>query len=194
MIRKLITTICMMALATPIYADDGLSDAMLANFNTLITVFETETDSSAQQARVAKIIDFEAITRGVLKAHLATMSDEQQKKFQAEFTQSLTTLLETALQSAKEYEVTIERVQRSQKNPKIARVLGVLTSPRNERFELLTTVAHRNEQWMVRNLVINGVNLGITYRNQFNELLERNAGDVDATISAWADAVNQTAA
>ena len=167
---------------------------MLSTFNHLIAVFEPDDVSLDQQrGEVAKVIDFESITRGILKDHLNAISGEQKLAFRKEFERSITNLLGTALKSAKEFEVTIERVQKSSKNPNRARVLGVLTSPKNERFELLTTVAFKEEQWVVRNLIVNGINLGVTYRNQFNELVARNAGDIDATISAWAAAVDQTA-
>ena len=183
-----------LGIAAPSYADETLSDAMLTTFNHLITIFEPEDTSLDQQrAEVAKVVDFESITRGVLKDHLSQISDEQKLAFRTEFERSITNLLGTALKSAKEFDVSIERVQKSNRNPNRARVLGVLTSPKNERFELVTTVAYKEEQWVVRNLIVNGINLGVTYRNQFNELVERNAGDIDATIAAWAAAVDQTA-
>lgn len=194
--RKTIIALSLACLfsSPPSLADEALSSAMLATFNHLISVFEPKDATLDQQrAEVATVIDFESITRGVLRDHIDQISPAQKLAFQNQFERSITTLLGTALRSAKEFDVAIERVQKSSKNPKHARVLGVLTSPKNERFELLTTVALQDDQWQVRNLIVNGINLGVTYRNQFNELLERNAGDIDATIADWAAAVDKTA-
>jgi phospholipid transport system substrate-binding protein len=40
-------------------------------------------------------------------------------------------------------------------------------------------------QWMVVNVVINGINLGKTFRNQFVQSAQRAGGDVDQVINGW---------
>lgn len=167
--------------------DDGaLSDVMLGHLNKLIVVFGTIEDPKQQRREVGTVVDFGAITRGVLGKHRQSMNRTQQSRFQAEFEQSITNLLATALQGGEEYIVTIDRIRRSTKNPDRAQVLGVITTPGQDRFELLTTTARSGDTWLVRNLTVNGVNLGITYRAQFNELVTQHAGDFDAAIAAWA--------
>ena len=41
----------------------------------------------------------------------------------------------------------------------------------------------------VRNLILEGLNLGLTYRNQFDELMQANGNNVDKAIDAWAELV-----
>lgn len=175
-------------LTPPLWAnDDGaLTDVMLGHLNKLIVVFDTIQDPEQQRREVGTVVDFGAITRGVIGKHRQSMSPIQQNRFQAEFEKSITHLLATALQDGEEYVVTIERIRRSTKNPDRAQVLGVMTTPGQDRFELLTTTARSGDTWLVRNLTVNGVNLGITYRTQFNELVTRHAGDFDTAIAAWA--------
>lgn len=40
-------------------------------------------------------------------------------------------------------------------------------------------------EWMVVNVVINGINLGKTFRNQFVQSAQRSGGDIDQVISGW---------
>lgn len=40
-------------------------------------------------------------------------------------------------------------------------------------------------KWLVYNFIVEGVNLGSTYRNQFAEAVEKNKGDVDYVVSNW---------
>jgi phospholipid transport system substrate-binding protein len=40
-------------------------------------------------------------------------------------------------------------------------------------------------QWMVVNVVINGINLGKTFRNQFVQSAQRAGGDIDQVINGW---------
>ena len=35
------------------------------------------------------------------------------------------------------------------------------------------------------NVVINGINLGKTFRNQFTQSAQRSGGDIDQVISGW---------
>lgn len=46
----------------------------------------------------------------------------------------------------------------------------------------------RNNQssgWQIVNIVINGVNLGINFRNQFQAIASENSNDINAVISNW---------
>jgi phospholipid transport system substrate-binding protein len=38
-------------------------------------------------------------------------------------------------------------------------------------------------QWKVRNLILNGINLGLTFRNQFASTVEANRGNLDKAIA-----------
>jgi len=46
---------------------------------------------------------------------------------------------------------------------------------------------HRNREgeWKLKNLIIEGVNLGLTYRSQFAESANKYHGDLDKVISTW---------
>ncbi|NKB97123.1 MAG: hypothetical protein GKR90_01295 [Pseudomonadales bacterium] len=193
--RKTLFSLFVIALSTMspfAYSDEELSTAMLGSFNKLITTFATVEETDAQRAIVSTVVDFAAITRGVMHKHRAAMSDEQQVQFQTQFERSLTTLLATALAGSQDYTVAIERVRMSEKSPNRAQILGILTTAKNERFELLTVAGKNSRGWLVRNLTINGINLGITYRNQFNELVLKHAGDFDAAIAAWTTSIKES--
>ena len=43
----------------------------------------------------------------------------------------------------------------------------------------------KSGEWMVINVVINGINLGKTFRNQFVQSAQRSAGDIDQVIGGW---------
>lgn len=43
----------------------------------------------------------------------------------------------------------------------------------------------RNDEWKVVNVIVNGVNLGLTFRNQFDQAMRDNGRDIDAVIHGW---------
>ena len=51
-------------------------------------------------------------------------------------------------------------------------------------------------EWRVRNLIVNGINMGLTYRNQFNSAARdpKYGGDLDPVIAEWADLIEEEAA
>ena len=42
-----------------------------------------------------------------------------------------------------------------------------------------------NEGWKIVNIIINGVNLGLTFRNQFQALAVSNGEDIETTLKNW---------
>ena len=43
----------------------------------------------------------------------------------------------------------------------------------------------KSGDWQLRNIIIEGVNLGEIYRNQFEASARQNDGDLDAVIASW---------
>lgn len=44
---------------------------------------------------------------------------------------------------------------------------------------------NRDGEWKVRNMTVDGVNLGEVYRNQFASAVEKHQGDLDAVVNNW---------
>ncbi len=54
------------------------------------------------------------------------------------------------------------------------------------------TMVKINNQWRMRNVIINGINLGKLFRDQFAEAMQRNAQDLDRVIENWVETVAKT--
>jgi phospholipid transport system substrate-binding protein len=52
----------------------------------------------------------------------------------------------------------------------------------------------KDGDWLVGNVIVEGVNLGQIYRNQFAEAVEKNRGDVDYVVDHWEVLMTQNAA
>ncbi len=51
------------------------------------------------------------------------------------------------------------------------------------------TMVSLNGQWMLRNVIINGINVGKLFRDQFADAMQRNGNNLDKTIDGWAEVV-----
>ena len=47
-----------------------------------------------------------------------------------------------------------------------------------------------NDDWLIINIIVNGVNLGLTFRNQFRALAEEHDEDIDKIIYHWTSDVD----
>ena len=48
----------------------------------------------------------------------------------------------------------------------------------------------KDGNWKIINIIVNGVNLGLTFRNQFRALAEEFDGDIDKVILNWTSDAN----
>ena len=51
------------------------------------------------------------------------------------------------------------------------------------------TLEKINGEWRVRNVIINGINIGKLFRDQFADAMQQNGNDLDKTIDGWAGEV-----
>ncbi|MCY1441254.1 hopanoid biosynthesis associated membrane protein HpnM [compost metagenome] len=51
------------------------------------------------------------------------------------------------------------------------------------------TLTNLNGEWKVRNVIVNGINIGKLFRDQFADAMQRNGNDLDKTINGWAGEV-----
>jgi len=58
-------------------------------------------------------------------------------------------------------------------------------------YPLDYTMGLKNGQWKVINVIINGINLGKTFRGQFTQSSQKNDGDIDKVIASWDSGVSE---
>ena len=60
-------------------------------------------------------------------------------------------------------------------------------------LQIVASMARGDNGWQVRNLIFDGVNLGLTYRNQFSQLMRETENDADLAIARWTELTNKPA-
>jgi len=132
------------------------------------------------------IIDFRRVSASVMgkKYYLAATVD-QRKSFQEIFKQSLLdTYAETLAQWDDQIIETIfpdEDIEKEIKNAEVKQLL--ITS--DAEYPIIYKLRWSNGEWKIINIIINGVNLGLTFRNQFKALADQYNENVSLTIANW---------
>lgn len=136
------------------------------------------------------VIDFEAFARGVMARSYDAATPTQQEQFRTAFRATLAQLYTRALVTSEIQGIEIlETVYGGEDRASV--VTTVSTKDGSEFLVQYTMRRDPDGQWRARNLIIDGVNVGLTYRNQFASALEADDGDLSAVIARWPTLVAQ---
>lgn len=141
----------------------------------------------AVEALLNPVIDFPRFARSVMAAHYKRATPDQRDRFAEGFKWSLVRTYALALTEFNDGGVKIIPSDRPAKRPDRASVKQEIRSE-GEVYPVIYSMAMNSRgEWRVMNIIINGINMGLTYRNQFASAVNDPAygGDMDRAIDGW---------
>ena len=135
------------------------------------------------------LVDFKRISRNVMGRYYKDANKEQIEKFNKVFKASLLETYSKTLAEFKDEEILVSsEVKKSPKGTREKVSLQIVTSTK---IYPAVYDMYRNKQgqWKLINIVINGVNLGLTFRNQFYSLMEKEGNNLDVVIERWVTSI-----
>lgn len=141
------------------------------------------------EALLSQVVDFESFARSVMAVHYRDATPEQRERFAESFKWGLVRTYSLALTDFSDGKVVVPDPDRPPRNPKRQTVKMEIHAS-NDVYPVLYSVTQEDDgSWVVRNLIVNGVNMGLTYRNQFNGAMNdpKYGGDMDEVINAWGE-------
>ena len=142
------------------------------------------------EALLSQVVDFDSFARSVMGPHSRDASEAQLERFSETFKWGLVRTYALALTEFNDGEVVVVPPDRPPRNPKRQTVKMEIRTSAGEVYPVLYSVTQEDDgSWVIRNLIVNGVNMGLTYRNQFNSAMNdpKYGGKLDAVIDAWAE-------
>lgn len=149
-------------------------------------LFYSDKDAYENKIKVIfePIIDFRRVSALVMgKKYYVASSKEQRRQFIEVFKDSLLdTYSETLAQWQDQKIITVfPENYKYEKQVNVKQNLYTSSSV----YPIKYTLRRDGDEWKIINIVVNGVNLGLTFRNQFRALADSNNGDMDLTIASW---------
>ena len=141
------------------------------------------------EERLEQIVDFQWIAGNVMGPYRKQASAEQRQRFAEVFRRSLVETYGRGLlaYSDEKIEVVAPAEDISAKRRVFVKqeIYG-----KTEIYPVTYTMAkNKQQQWKILNVMINGVNLGKTFRNQFVQAARNNGDDIDKVIASWSTSV-----
>lgn len=143
---------------------------------------------AALNRTLGPVVDADGISRSIMTVKYSrNASPAQLQRFQDNFKRSLMQFYGNALLEYDNQEIRV--LPARQEDPERVSVGMEVKDSKGTIYPVSYTMVKLNEQWMLRNLVINGINIGKLFRDQFAESMQKNANNLDKTIDGWAEVV-----
>ena len=130
-------------------------------------------------------IDFAFIARNVMGRYNKVATTEQRARFATTFRNGLVETYGRGLIGYENQEIVLVKAGTVAEGQRKLTVKQEIRSS-DSVYPLEYSMARKKTgQWMVVNVVINGINLGKTFRNQFVRSAQRAGGDIEQVINGW---------
>ncbi|MBC3957037.1 MULTISPECIES: phospholipid-binding protein MlaC [Pseudomonas] len=137
---------------------------------------------------VGPVVDADGISRSIMTVKYSRKATPaQMQRFQENFKRSLMQFYGNALLEYNNQGITVapakdEGADRTSVDMQVKGNNGAV-------YPVSYTLEKISGEWKVRNVIINGINIGKLFRDQFSDAMQRNGNDLDKTIDGWAGEV-----
>ena len=138
------------------------------------------------------IADFRSISKGVMGSFYKTANEDQKSRFATVFEQSLVRIFSNALMKSKVTRIDVISTDNDNPNSNKKQTSVVVATSDGDRFPIsFSMVRNAHNKWLIRNVVLDGINLGLTYRNQFESEMNRSGNNINHVIANWSKVAKQ---
>jgi len=131
------------------------------------------------------VVDSEGISRSIMTVKYSRQATpEQMTRFAENFKRSLMKFYGNALLEYTNQDIRVLPSSKPIKGDR-ASVEMEVRDPQGTLYPVSYTMIQKNGHWMLRNVILNGINIGKLFRDQFADSMQRNGQDLDKTIDGW---------
>ena len=168
-----------------------IKEKMVANTQDLMSVVTTIKDNpNMEKSKMYLLIDdslkdtfaFRRMAGRIMGRYARGTTPEERDLFVENFKQQLFDSYIDSLLSSGEVDIEITGVRLLPQNENRGVVDMQIKNSSGEVFVVNYSIFKNNEVWMVENVIVEGVNLGLAFRDSFYQEMEKNRNDLSKTI------------
>ncbi|QSP94522.1 ABC transporter substrate-binding protein [Marinobacter salinisoli] len=199
--RFLMLLVLMVSLASAAQADeaedlrryvDDKTQLLVDQLNRERGLYEADPEAfyASMNESLDEFVDFRRIAARVMGRYARQTTPEQRDEFVAKFKRSLFDSYAQALVNTEDFSIEVKEAVINPRDEDRASVqMEVITSSGN-RYPVSYSMYRSSEgSWLMENVIVEGVNIGLAFRDRFAQEMEENRGQVDVVIDGWGDAV-----
>jgi phospholipid transport system substrate-binding protein len=183
------------ALSAPLYAQEQTPEALIRdNITGFMADLDAREDYYAKNVNELKklvdesldeVADFRYIGASVMGKYFRNATPEQRRRFADVFRQTLIDTYTRGLVTFDYDELRVIDDQRPQRYEDQTSVEMEIVANNGDAYPVSYSLRQSDDEWRVVNVIVNGINLGLTFRNQFDQSMRDNNRDYDAVIQNW---------
>jgi phospholipid transport system substrate-binding protein len=139
--------------------------------------------------KVGKVLDgpvsFEFIAKNVMGATWEQASPDQRTQFTGAFRSGMVKTLAKGMANYQDLKIQVLPPKADTAGQKRVDVQQEVSGADKTHQISYSMALDKNNEWKLINVVLNGVNLGKSFRDQFTQALKQNNNNVDAVIKGW---------
>ena len=191
------------AIESPQKEVERITSELLATFEKNVDEYKKNDAAFIAEVdrQLSPVVAFDSIARGVMGKYSRRVKPGQVEQFSTTFKDSLISFYGKALLKLDYTRLTIEKVDsvpesvlkdyQSGKARLIPVVMTVRTS--SGTVAISYSMVHLDGRWKLWNIIVDGINIGIQFRNQFAEAMNKH-GDIQYVVDHWPEIMKGAAA
>ncbi|MWJ26848.1 ABC transporter substrate-binding protein [Halomonas sp. ZH2S] len=198
--RHFLTLLAILLLVVPLHLQaqtpNQSPEALIReNINDFMSELEEREDYYADnidelkelvESSLEEVADFRYIGASVMGRYYQNATPEQRRRFADIFRQTLIDTYTKGLVTFDYDELRVLDTQQPQRQEDLASVAMEIVATDGSVYPVSYSLRLSNGEWRVVNVIVNGINLGLTFRNQFDQAMRDHNRDYDAVINNWA--------
>ncbi|RMJ03980.1 putative phospholipid-binding protein MlaC precursor [Marinobacter litoralis] len=155
-------------------------------------LFERDPEAFYQSMddALSDFVDFRRIAARVMGRYARQTTRAQRDEFVAKFKRSLFDSYAKALVTADEFRIEVREAEILPQNEGRASVQLVVITASGNRYPVTYSMYKNDDgRWLMENVIVEGVNIGLAFRDRFAQEMEENRGQVQVVIDGWTDSV-----
>jgi ABC-type transport system involved in resistance to organic solvents, auxiliary component len=174
--------------------DEGARDAVLAvvdQFKTKIVDQKKVLSKDPQRLYetvsgvLDPVIDFNDFAKKVMGKYYRRSSADQRSRFSSVTKATLINTYGTTLLDFDPSAIEVKPLASNQRGKETKVDVGFKTDDGTAIDIAFYMAQSKSGNWQLSNIIINGINFGLTFRKQFGVMMQKNKNNLDDAISAW---------
>ncbi|MAI08342.1 MAG: hypothetical protein CMF61_05220 [Magnetococcales bacterium] len=170
-------------------------DIVKTSIDKVMLAIETNRDTFDQDPNIltnemvvilSPVVAFDSIATAVMGKYKNDATDAQKEKFAQTFRETMVKLYAKALIAFESKSIEVLDPSPEDVSPRKAKITSHVTAEDGTVYKVIYSMRKNKEgQWQARNMIVDGINLGLTYLNQFDSAMNRYERNIDKVISSW---------
>ena len=175
------------------YVDEN-TQSLVERLNEEKGLYEEDPEAfyGEMEEALTGFVDFRRIAARVMGRYARQATPEQRDEFVVRFKRSLFDSYAQALVNNSDgFEIEVQQAEINPRNEDRASVNLLVTTESGDRYQVTYSMYRKggDSAWLMENVIVEGVNIGLAFRDRFAQEMEARRGNVEAVIDNWGDAV-----